>query len=76
MVNGKQIILVWYVDKNKVSHMEETLVEDLIHDLEKHFGKLLVTRGKKHTFWDISYSQLFVCEEANIINDEIVRGDE
>ena len=56
--------------------MEAKLVEDLIHDLEKHFGKLLVTRGKKHTFWDISHSQLFVCEEANIINDEIVRGDE
>ena len=29
MVNGKQCILVWYVDDKKVSHMESKVVEDL-----------------------------------------------
>ena len=29
MVNSKQFTLVWYVDENKVSHMEEKLVEGL-----------------------------------------------
>ena len=46
MVNGKQFINVCYVDKNKFAHMEEKLVEDLINNLEKHFGELVVTRVK------------------------------
>ena len=40
---------MWYVDDNKVSHMEAKLVEDLINDLKNHFEKLVVTRGNKHT---------------------------
>ena len=51
LANGKQCTLVWYVDDNKVSHMEAKLVEGLINDLKKHFEKLVVTRGKKHPFW-------------------------
>ena len=43
MVNGKQFTLVWYVEDNKVSHMEAKVVEDLINDLKNHFGELLVT---------------------------------
>ena len=30
LANGKQCTLVWYVDDNKVSHMEENVVEDFI----------------------------------------------
>ena len=51
ILNGKQCTLVWYVDDNKVSHIEAKLVEDLIGDLKNHCGELVVTRGKKHTFW-------------------------
>ena len=50
LVNGKQCTFVWYVDDNKVLHMEKKLVEDLINNLKKHFGELVVTRGKKRTF--------------------------
>ena len=51
LVNSKQCTLVWYVDDNKVSHMEEKVVQDLINDLKSNFGELVVTRGKKHIFW-------------------------
>ena len=50
MVNGKQCTLVWYVDNKKVLHMEAKLVEYLISEFKNHFGEILVTRGKKHTF--------------------------
>ena len=43
MVNGKQFTLVWYVEDNKVSHMEAKVVEFLINDLKNRFGELLVT---------------------------------
>ena len=55
MVNGKQFIHVWYVDKNKVSHMEAKLVGDLINDLGNHFGELVVTRGKQNIYWGVSH---------------------
>ena len=32
------------MDDNKVSHMEDKVVEDLIKDLKRHFGGLVVTR--------------------------------
>ena len=41
---------MWYGDNKKVAHMEEKLVDDLINNLKKHFGELVVNRRKKHTF--------------------------
>ena len=54
IVYVKQCTHVWYVGDNKVSHMEEKLVEYLINDLKNNFGELVVTRGKKHTFLDMN----------------------
>ena len=34
LVNGKQCTLVWYLENNKVSHMEAESEEDLINYLE------------------------------------------
>ena len=53
MVNGKRYFLVKYLDKNKLTHMEAKLLEDLIKNLKTYFGKLLVNRGKQHTYWSI-----------------------
>ena len=39
---------MWYVDNNKVLHMEAKLVDDLINNLKNNFWELVVTRGKKH----------------------------
>ena len=36
--------------QQKVLFMEIKLVEYLINDLKNHFGELVVTREKKHTF--------------------------
>ena len=51
MENGKQCTLVWYVDDKKVLHTESKVVEDLINGLKNHFLELVVSRGKKHTFF-------------------------
>ena len=37
-----------------MSHTEAELVEDSNQRFEKHFGDLLVTGGKKHTFWGVN----------------------
>ena len=42
--------MVWYVDDNKVSHVDPLVVTNVIDLMKSHFGELTVTRGKKHRF--------------------------
>ena len=49
-IDGHQCTIVWYVDDNKVSHKDKNVVDDVIDLIEKHFGKLSVSRGEDHTF--------------------------
>ena len=46
-----------------MSHMEAEVVEDLINDLKNHFGELVMTRGKKHTFWGMNIN---ITEEKKV----------
>ena len=50
MINGKQCTIVWYVDDVEVSHVDETVVSDIITYMQKEFGNLTITRGKKHQY--------------------------
>ena len=56
-INGKQCTIVWYVDDNKISHVEYAVVTSIIEKIEGRLGKMTVTRGKEHTFlgMDIQY---------------------
>jgi hypothetical protein len=50
VIDGKQCTIAWYVDDNKISHMDPDVVSDVVEQIENRFGKMSVTRGKKHTF--------------------------
>ena len=50
MINGSQCTIVFYVDDNKISHIDKEVVSDVINDISKHFGELTVSRGTKHAF--------------------------
>ena len=39
MVNGKQLTVAWHVDDLKVSHAEESALDEFIAMMEKEFGK-------------------------------------
>ncbi|KAG7373305.1 reverse transcriptase RNA-dependent DNA polymerase [Nitzschia inconspicua] len=58
MINGKQCTVAWYVDDNKISHVEPQVVTDVIAAIEGHFGKMTVTRGRHHKFlgMDITFN--------------------
>jgi len=47
---GKQCTVAWYVDNNKISHVDDTVVTNIIEKIEAKFGKMPVTRGKHHVF--------------------------
>ena len=50
MINGKQCTIVWYVDDNKVSHKDPIVVNEVIELMKRHFGDLIITRGREHRF--------------------------
>jgi hypothetical protein len=39
IINGKQCTIVWYVDDNKISHVDPNVVTDVITQIEKKLGK-------------------------------------
>ena len=49
-IQDKQCTITWYVDNNKVSHVDEEVNTRVIEKICKHFGNLTVSRGKKHKF--------------------------
>ena len=50
VIDGSQCTILWYVDDNKLSHMSENVVTSIVGRIKKHFGDLVISRGKEHTF--------------------------
>ena len=48
VINGAQCTIAWYVDDNKISHIDPAVVTDILNKIKS--GKLTITRGKQHTF--------------------------
>ena len=41
---------MWYVDNNKVSHLDEYVKTNVIEGISEHYGNLTVSRRKKQRF--------------------------
>ena len=50
IIAGAQCTICWYVDDVKISHKDSKVVDQVIRELEKDFGKMTVSRGNKHTY--------------------------
>jgi len=49
-INNKQCTIVWYVDDNKISHIDHRVLTQIVGVIKQHFGKMMVMRGREHTF--------------------------
>jgi hypothetical protein len=49
-IDGKQCTIGWYVDDNKLSHVDPKVNDEIVRKIEERFGKMTVTRGKEHVF--------------------------
>ena len=49
-IKGSQCTIVWYVDDNKISHKDPTVVTDLVQCIEAKFGHMAKTQGDDHEF--------------------------
>jgi Reverse transcriptase (RNA-dependent DNA polymerase) len=56
LINGSQCTVVWYVDANKISHVDPKVVTNVIEKIEQKFGKMTVTRGNSHTFLGMNFT--------------------
>jgi hypothetical protein len=50
IIEGKQCTICWYVDDNKLSHVNPKVVHNVIEKFEGKFGKMSQTRGDEHDF--------------------------
>ena len=53
MVNGKQLTVAWHVDDLKISHVDHSVVDHFIDQMDNTFGKeapLSKSRGKVHDY--------------------------
>lgn len=50
MINGKQCTIVWYVDDVKISHMDQTVLDDITTKMQEHFGPMEIIKGNEHSY--------------------------
>ena len=58
IIEGSQCTVTFYVDDNKINHKNPKFVDSIIDALEKEFGNITYSRGKKLDFlgMDIVYN--------------------
>jgi hypothetical protein len=49
-ITQAQCTVAWYVDDNKISHINPAVVTSVIERIEAQFGKMTVMRGREHVF--------------------------
>jgi hypothetical protein len=50
IIDRKQCTVVWYMVNNKISHMDSKVVSHMVEKIEVKFGKMTITREKRHAF--------------------------
>jgi hypothetical protein len=55
MMEETQCTMAWYVDDNKISHMNPQVVTEVIKLIEANFRKMMVTHRKRHTFLGMDF---------------------
>ena len=49
-IKGKLCTISWHVDDNKASHVNPKVIDELLGDMKRYFGSLVVTIWGKHFF--------------------------
>ena len=57
-INGKKCTVAWYVDDNKISHVKQEVVDNIVSKIGKHFPGLTISTGTEHTLLGIRIKYL------------------
>ena len=55
-IDGKRCTIAWYIEDNKVSRVDQDLINYFIIKVEGKFTGLMVTKGNMHTLLGIKIS--------------------
>ena len=50
MIDGRHWNFIWYVDDNKMPHVEPNVVTNILNILRVNLWYLVISRGSKHSF--------------------------
>ena len=53
IINGSQCTITWHVDDLKISHIDESVVDEIINNINQVYGEvqeITVKKGKKHDY--------------------------
>ena len=50
MINGKKCTILWYVNDNKLSKFDPNIVTEILEEIKKHFGELVISGGENPDF--------------------------
>ena len=65
-INGKQCTIAWYVDDNKISHVDQAVIDSIIEKNEERFPGLTATRWPEQTF--IGIKNIYLKDKKVSIN--------
>ena len=51
----KPCTIAFYVDDNKISHLDDDVITEVLDLLKGHFGDLTITRGNKQSFLGMDF---------------------
>jgi hypothetical protein len=54
-IEGTQCTIVWYIDNNKISHVNPHVVSPVICRIEEQLGSMTATRGKQYAFLGMNF---------------------
>ena len=55
VINGHQCTIIWYIDDLKISHKNQSVVMDIVKQLESKFGDLQIPTGPKYDFLGVNF---------------------
>ena len=70
-MNGSQLTVMWYVGDLKISHVEKTVVDAFISDIENFFGEMTGTTGNEYVY--VSMHITITDKQVKIHNIEYIR---
>ena len=48
IIDWKKCTIVWYIDDKNISHVDPNVANDILEEIKKKFGDLVIIRGDTH----------------------------
>ena len=64
IISGSQCSVVFYVDDNKISHKDPSVVDNVVKELKSYFGDLTIQKGRKFNYLGMN---IHIIEDRKVV---------